>query len=522
MIGVEPEGSRALARRAWRPGEPVPVTPRSIADGLKAPFAGETALATLRGAGVESVLVSEEEIEEAFRLLYARAKLACEPAGAAASARCSAAASSRADGRRRLGRQRRRRKPPLLSWPSMKTDIHPEYVARTVRCSCGNEFTTRSTKPELHVEICSACHPFYTGKQKLMDTGGRVERFQRRLEKAGGASRALAGHALANTIGGQAVLEGVMMRSPSNWAVAVRKPDGEIAQVVKDIASPMASDRIFRLPVIRGVIALGESLAIGFRALAISANYAAQEEDDEGEVTTELSRGQIIFAFAIAIGFALMLFKVGPALITNWLPIDTTGTFVVVEGVDPRRRSSSSTSSLDLAAARPEARLPVPRRRAQGDQRLRGRRGADARARAALSAHPPPLRHRVPALGDGDRDLRLRVRRPAGLVLADREPDPAAAGDRRDRLRADPLRRQATATTASLMTLLAPGLWLQRLTTREPTLDQIEVSIRRAPGGAAGRGAGMHRRSGAQGRGDGLVPDHRSGTDADGSRARRP
>ena len=62
----------------------------------------------------------------------------------------------------------------------MKQGIHPEYVKATVRCSCGNTFTTRSTKPEIHVEICSACHPFYTGKQKLVDTGGRVERFQRR------------------------------------------------------------------------------------------------------------------------------------------------------------------------------------------------------------------------------------------------------------------------------------------------------------------------------------------------------
>ena len=66
----------------------------------------------------------------------------------------------------------------------MKADIHPEYVVAHVTCSCGNEFTTRSTKAELHVEVCSACHPFYTGKQKLMDSGGRVERFQRRLEKA--------------------------------------------------------------------------------------------------------------------------------------------------------------------------------------------------------------------------------------------------------------------------------------------------------------------------------------------------
>ena len=67
----------------------------------------------------------------------------------------------------------------------MKTEIHPDYVLAHVTCSCGSEFWTRSTKPELHVEVCAECHPFYTGKQKLVDTGGRVERFQRRLEKSG-------------------------------------------------------------------------------------------------------------------------------------------------------------------------------------------------------------------------------------------------------------------------------------------------------------------------------------------------
>lgn len=71
----------------------------------------------------------------------------------------------------------------------MKAGIHPDYVLTHVSCACGNEFTTRSTRSQLHVEICSNCHPFYTGKQKLLDTGGRVERFQKRLEKAGGARR---------------------------------------------------------------------------------------------------------------------------------------------------------------------------------------------------------------------------------------------------------------------------------------------------------------------------------------------
>jgi large subunit ribosomal protein L31 len=72
---------------------------------------------------------------------------------------------------------------PWLDLTEMKTDIHPEYVLSHVHCSCGNDFYTRSTKPELHVEICSQCHPFYTGKQKLVDTGGRVERFRRRAAK---------------------------------------------------------------------------------------------------------------------------------------------------------------------------------------------------------------------------------------------------------------------------------------------------------------------------------------------------
>ena len=65
----------------------------------------------------------------------------------------------------------------------MKTGIHPNYVTARVHCTCGNEFLTRATSAELRVEVCSNCHPFYTGRQKLVDTGGRVERFQRRVAK---------------------------------------------------------------------------------------------------------------------------------------------------------------------------------------------------------------------------------------------------------------------------------------------------------------------------------------------------
>ena len=67
----------------------------------------------------------------------------------------------------------------------MKTDIHPKYDVTHVTCSCGAAFTTRSTRPgEMHIELCNECHPFYTGKQKLVDSGGRVERFQKRYGKS--------------------------------------------------------------------------------------------------------------------------------------------------------------------------------------------------------------------------------------------------------------------------------------------------------------------------------------------------
>ena len=65
----------------------------------------------------------------------------------------------------------------------MKAGIHPEYQLATVHCSCGNTFVTRSTSSELHVEICSNCHPFYTGKQKFVDAAGRIERFQKKYGK---------------------------------------------------------------------------------------------------------------------------------------------------------------------------------------------------------------------------------------------------------------------------------------------------------------------------------------------------
>jgi uncharacterized protein YqhQ len=277
-------------------------------------------------------------------------------------------------------------------------------------------------------------------------------------------------------IGGQAVLEGVMMRGPSNWSLAVRKPDGEIAQLNREIHSVMARHRFFRLPIVRGVIALGESLAIGFRALAISANYAAQEEGDDDEVSTEISRGALIFAFALAIGFALLLFKVTPALVTSWLPIETTGVFVVVEGLIRVTLFIAYLAAISL--------LPDLKRVFQYH-------AAEHKAINAYEAGDELLPDRVqryslihPRCGTA---FLLWVMVIAIFVFAFfGQPAwywlitsrilllPVIAGI------AYELIRFAGKHTGNriLMTLLAPGLWLQRLTTREPTLDQLEVSIR--------------------------------------------
>jgi uncharacterized protein YqhQ len=282
---------------------------------------------------------------------------------------------------------------------------------------------------------------------------------------------------MSTAIGGQAVLEGVMMRGPSTWAVAVRKPDGGIAQVTQPIRSPMARHRLFRLPVVRGVIALGESLAIGFRALAISANYAAQEEGEEGkEVKTELTRGQLIFAFAIAIGFAIALFKVTPALITNWLPIETTGIFVVVEGLI---RVTIFILYLTLISLLPDLR------------RVFQYHAAEHKAINAYEAGEELEPKRVqrfslihPRCGTAFLLWVMVIAifvfaffgRPAWywLITTRILLLPLIAGI------AYELIRFAGKHTGNriLMTLLAPGLWLQRLTTREPTLDQLEVSIK--------------------------------------------
>src|SRR5947199_1591452 len=281
---------------------------------------------------------------------------------------------------------------------------------------------------------------------------------------------------MPSNVGGQAVLEGVMMRGPRNWAVAVRKPDGEIAQVARSIDPLMARHWALRLPVVRGVVALGESLAIGFRALSVSANYAAQEADEgEGE-PAEIGRWALAFAFLVAIGFALMMFKVGPALLTDLLPISNGGWFVLVEGVI---RVAVFVVYLTVLSFIPSLRRVFQYHAAEHKAINAYEAGEELTPEVAQRfslIHPrcgTAFLLWVMVVGVFVYAL---LGRPAWywLIVSRILLLPVIAGI------ASQLIRFAGKHSENriLMTLLAPGLWLQRLTTREPSLDQLEVSIR--------------------------------------------
>ena len=267
------------------------------------------------------------------------------------------------------------------------------------------------------------------------------------------------------TVGGQAVLEGVMMRGPSNWAVAVRKPNGSIAQIHRPIESLMARHRLLRLPVIRGILALGESLAIGFRALAISANYAAQDKDakDSEEVETELSRGALIFACPPVGWAAMSLFK------------------RVLNAGEGRKLKLLETIVPEISALEPDVeRL--------SDDELRARTAEFRRRHEAGEDLEPNVVQRYslihPRCGTAFLLWVMVIAifvfalfgRPAWywLVVTRILLLPVIAGLAYELIRF----AGKHSKNRVVMTLLAPGLWLQRLTTREPTLDQLEVSVR--------------------------------------------
>ena len=237
-------------------------------------------------------------------------------------------------------------------------------------------------------------------------------------------------------VGGQAVLEGVMMRGVSTWAVAVRKPDEQIEVISEPLVSWAKRHRVLRWPVIRGVVALAESLRIGFRALGISANAQIEPEDGRGAgADRRLDVGDHDRAVAGSRGRPLLRHpRRGDQPDQGRARLLAP---VLARRGDSAHRDLHRLHRGDQPPARPAARVRVPRRRAQDHLLLRGGRPADPGAGGALLPPPPPLRHELPAGRDGGRDLRLRAHRPSGLVLAARLPDPGHPADRGDLLRGD-------------------------------------------------------------------------------------
>ncbi|MFL5926398.1 MAG: DUF1385 domain-containing protein [Gaiellaceae bacterium] len=281
---------------------------------------------------------------------------------------------------------------------------------------------------------------------------------------------------MAQNVGGQAVLEGVMMRGPRNWAVAVRKPDGQIAQVARSIDPLMARHWLLRLPIVRGVVALGESLAIGFRALSVSANYASQEAEEGDDEPQEIGRWALAFAFLVAIGFALMIFKVGPALLTDLLPISSGSWFVLVEGLI---RVCVFVVYLTVLSFIPSLRR-VFQYHAAEHKAINAYEAGDELTPENTQRHS--LIH--PRCGTAfllwvmvvGVFVYALLGRPVWywLIVSRIVLLPVIAGIAYELIRF----AGKHSDNRVLMTLLAPGLWLQRLTTREPSLDQLEVSIR--------------------------------------------
>lgn len=129
------------------------------------------------------------------------------------------------------------------------------------------------------------------------------------------------------TVGGQAVIEGVMMRAPSGWAVAVRLPSGSIETRSEELPRLSSRSRLARMPFVRGVMVLGESVTLGMRALTWSAQKQAGEEEEE------LSNWQLIGSMSLAILFFAAVFILGPAALADWLAGDSRVLFGVYEGV---------------------------------------------------------------------------------------------------------------------------------------------------------------------------------------------
>jgi uncharacterized protein YqhQ len=275
-------------------------------------------------------------------------------------------------------------------------------------------------------------------------------------------------------VGGQAVLEGVMMRGVSTWAVAVRKPEGEIEVTSEPLVSWAKRHRILRLPVIRGVVALGESLKIGFRALAISANAQLVDENDEPEEIGGFTWGlTIFFSLLLAVG----LFFVVPVAATSLIK-DQLGSAVLFWLVEGVLRTAIFIGYIAAISRLPDLRRVFEYHGAEHKTIScfeAGDRLIPARAETYSRLHPRCGTSFLLIV----MVLAIFVFAPLGLpawywlVLSRILGIPLIAGLAYEVIKWAGKHRRKRWVRA----LMWPGLMLQNLTTREPDRDQLAVAI---------------------------------------------
>ncbi len=270
------------------------------------------------------------------------------------------------------------------------------------------------------------------------------------------------------SVGGQAVLEGVMMRAPNRWAVAVRRPDGVIEALTQELPRLASRSKAARIPFLRGVMVLVESLSLGFRALSWSAQRAGEDEE-------ELTRRQVIGTMIVAITFALVLFIGAPVLAANFLKRffdDSSLAFVVIDGLI---RIVLIVGYI-WAISRAKEIQRVFEYHGAEHMTIHAYENDDPLTLDAISAYSP----RHPRCGTS---FIIIVAMVAFFVFLTLAPlafvwqvvarivmIPIIAGVSYEILK-------AAAGKPWLAWASKPGIWLQRITTRYPTPDQIEVAV---------------------------------------------
>jgi uncharacterized protein YqhQ len=272
------------------------------------------------------------------------------------------------------------------------------------------------------------------------------------------------------TVGGQAVIEGVMMRAPSGWAVAARNPEGKI--VVRSDELPRLSSRSVaaRIPLVRGVMVLGESLSLGMRALTWSANVAGVEEDEE-----ELSSWAMFLSVLVSLTLAIGLFMIVPTLVAKWV---AQGSDLILAMVETIIRLVLFVGYI-WAIGRWEEIDRVFRYHGAEHKTIHAYEAGDPLTVEAIQKYSPAH----PRCGTSFLLLVIIISSIAFGILGDLDwlwlilsrvfLIPVIAGISYELLRWSGLAEG----TRFADWMAAPGLWLQKLTTGEPDDDQVEVAI---------------------------------------------